>query len=211
VVADTTATYSGTAASKAVLPADVTVFGDPVTVIGRYDCRTVGMPLAEQQARAMEALNVSESWAIEKVLAERVLAPAATDVTGGAATSVERAIALLENYAAVNYAAQPILHLTQFAGSMAQAKGVIERHGNHLETVVGSLAVVGSGYSAHPVGASSTIYVTGRVVIQQGTARVDQAHRAVGVSPTNETVNLAERTSVIAAECIVAKALVTAT
>jgi hypothetical protein len=211
VVADTTATYSGTAASKAVLPADVTVFGDPVTVLGRYDCRTVGMPLAEQQARAMEALNVSESWALEKILVQRVLAPATVDVTGGTGTSIERAVALLENYAAVNYAAQPVLHLTQFAGSLAQAKGIIERHGNKLETVVGSLAVVGAGYSAHPVGASTTIYVTGRIVIQQGAAQINQAHRAVSASPTNETVSLAERTSVIAAECIVAKALVTAT
>jgi hypothetical protein len=209
--ANTNGSYSGTAASKVALPADVTVFGDPVTVFGRYDCRTVGMPLPEQQKRAMEALNVSESWALERVLLDRVLAPAALDVTGGTPTTVERAIALLENYAAVTYAARPILHLSQYAGSIATSKNILERHGQRLETVVGSLAVIGAGYSTHPVAASTTIYVTGRIVIQQGAAMVNQQHRAVGASPTNETVSLAERTSVIAAECIVAKALVSTT
>ena len=209
LVANTNGTYTATPDPKAALPSDATVFADPITVVGRYDCRTVGMPLSEQQARAMDALNVSESWAVEKVLRDRFLLPASTDVTSGAGTTVERAIALLENYAAVNYSAQPVLHLSQFAAGLAQAKGIIERRGNHLETVVGSLVVVGSGYSVHPVAATSPIYVTGRVVIQQGQAMLNQAHRAVGASPTNETISLAERTTVVATECIVAKALVT--
>lgn len=210
VNAGTTASYVGADPIKAEVPAAGTTYGDPVGLLAKYTCRPIGISQSEGQARAMEQLTLNESWALEKVLKARYLNGAAVDVTGGVATTPERAIALLANYAAVNYARVPLLHLDVFTTTLAGNKGIVERHGDHLETTNGLLVVQGAGYSAYPVGSSTTIWVTGQVQVRRGTARAYDS-MAISPSPTNDYTWLAERSVSMSVECIVAKALVVAT
>jgi hypothetical protein len=199
----TNSAYAGAAFSKPPIPSLTTVIGDPVTLLSRYECTAVGADQATRDARAMEGLNRSDSWSLEKALYTRVLSdPGVVDLTGGTGTTANRAIALLENYAAVYYSGIPTIHVDRFTGSLLGNGGVIARHGNHLETVQGSLVASGAGYSVHPVPASGWAWVTGQVVIRRGTARTIPGFDQT----TNAATVLAERTAVFAVECIVAKA-----
>jgi hypothetical protein len=210
VNAGTTTSYAGADPVKAEVPNAGTVYGDPVGLLAKYTCRPVGISQSEGQARAMDQLTMNESWALEKALKMRTLSGATVDVTSGTPTTPERAIALLANYAAVNYARTPVLHLDVFTASLAGNKGIVERHGDHLETTNGLLVVSGAGYSTYPVGSPTTIWVTGLVHVRRGTARAYEAMN-IGPSPTNDYTWLAERSVSLGVECIVAKAQVTTT
>jgi hypothetical protein len=202
----TTTTYSGNP-SKTAQPGLTSVVGDRLAVYALHRCRMPGISRAEAQKRATDALNASESHAIEDAVYDRYLA-SATDV-GGAATTPVRALAILENYAGVNYAGEPIIHTDRFLASLLTLNGTIAAHGNRLETGIGTPVAAGTGYSVHPEPATAFIYATGLVVVRKG---VSEVHGAPKMNPAdNEEVWLAERPMSIAVECFAVKVAVTTT
>lgn len=201
-----TTTYSPNPA-KTALPGLTTVVGDPLAIYALHRCRMVGITRAEASSRAVNALNVSESFAIEDFVYDRYL-NSATDI-GGAATTPGRALAILENYAAVNYAGEPVIHMDRFLASTLSQTNVIEQHGNRLETKLGAGVAAGAGYSVHPVPATDFIFATGQVVVRKGTSEV---HGAPKMNPAdNEETWLAERPMAIGVECFAVKVAVTTT
>lgn len=202
----TTTTYSANPA-KTAQPGLTSVYGDRAAVYALHRCRMPGITRAEAQSRAVNALNASESHAIEDLVYDRYLA-SATDI-GGAATTPVRALAILENYAAVNYAGEPIIHMDRFLASTLTLNGSIAQHGTRLETGIGSAVAAGTGYSVHPVPATDFIFATGLVTIRKGTSEV---HGAPKMNPAdNEEVWLAERPVAVAVECFTVKVAVTTT
>jgi hypothetical protein len=202
------ATTQANAFSKTPLPAYGTIVGQPLTIFAQHSCRPVGLTADERKDRATRALTVGNSWALEKALKATRLTGASVDVTNGTPTTPKRAFALLEHYAAKNYAGRPIIHVDRYTGAIAAADGIFARHGNRLETVQGALVASGAGYSAtvEPIPATVDIYVTGMVRIRQGASYV---HDGGQPSNQNEVTALAERTSIMSVECIVARAQVT--
>lgn len=199
---------AGASFAKPAVPALTTVVGDPVTLHARYECTPVGVNQADRDARAMDGLMRSESYALEAALYSRVLSGAGVlDLTAGVATTPLRAIALLENYAGRNYAGRPVIHVDRFVGSLLTSTHTIERHGNRLETVQGALVASGAGYGQENVPTTEWAYVTGQVVIVRGKAI---SHADITRS-TNVAMSMAERPYVFAVECIVAKAKVAVT
>jgi hypothetical protein len=201
------ATTAAAKFTKNALPAYGTVVGQPLTIFAMHSCRPVGLSAAERKDRATDALTAGNSWALEKALKATKLAGTSVDVTNGTPTTPKRAFALLEHYAAKNYAGRPIIHVDRYTGAIAGAENLFERYGNRLETKQGALVASGAGYSAtvEPIPATVDIYVTGMVRIRQGAAKVIDGGQP---SNQNEVTALAERTSVMSVECIVARAQV---
>jgi hypothetical protein len=197
-------TYSANPA-KTAQPGLATVNGDRAAVYALHRCRMPGITRVEAQARAVNALNASEGNAIEDLLYDRYLA-SATDI-GGAATTATKALAILENYAAVNYAYEPTIHMDRFLASTLSATNVIEVHGTRLETKLGAGVAAGTGYSAHPVPATSYIFATGLVVIRKGKSEVRGAPKMAPAD--NEETWLAERPLTMGVECFTVKVAVT--
>ena len=203
VTAGTASSVAADTFAKVTMDGVTTVFGEPVAIYGLSKCRPVGLDKATRQARAMDALSANEEYAIEGALLTRSFG-SATDLTSGTPTSAERALAFLENYAARHYAGTPILHLDVYTASILSAKGLIEKAGNQMKTKLGTLVVVGAGYSQDPLPATVTAYISGQVVVRQGTASIRDAVETG--TPDNSVVDLAERVDVVSVECFVAKA-----
>lgn len=202
-----TATAYSANPAKTSNPGLSTVTGDRAAIYALHRCRMPGITRVEAQKRAVDALNASESHAIEDLVYDRYLA-SATDI-GGAATTPVRALAILENYAGLNYAGQPVIHADRFLASLLTVNGSVKQHGNRLETELGSLIAAGTGYSVHPEPATAYLWATGRVVIRKGTSEV---HGAPKMNPAdNEEVWLAERPIALAVECFAVKVAVTTT
>ena len=197
-------TYSANP-TKTAQPGLTTVTGDRAAVYALHRCRMPGITRVEAQKRATDALAASEGHAIEDLVYDRYLA-SATDI-GGAATTAPRALAILENYVAVNYAAEPILHMDRFLASTLSENGSIKQHGSRLETELGSPVAAGTGYSVHPVPTTDFIFATGMVVVRKGKSEV---HGAPKMNPAdNEEVWLAEQPVAVAVECFSVKVAVT--
>jgi len=191
--------------AKTAQPGLATVTGDRAAVYALHRCRMPGITRVEAQRRAVDALNASENNALEDLLYDRYLA-SATDI-GGAPTTATRALAILENYAAVYYAYEPTIHMDRFLASTLTMNGSIKQHGNRLETEIGSGVAAGTGYSAHPVPATDYIFATGLVVVRKGKSEV---HGAPKMNPAdNEEVWLAERPVTLGVECFAVKVAVT--
>lgn len=106
-----------------------------------------------------------------------LVSPTATILNGGAALSPRRAVALLEHYIGLSSdgGEQGVIHMTRDVASLLSSNGQMFFHEEgkaHLQTVVGTPLILGSGYSGNgPVGdpnaaASDTnkwIYATGTV------------------------------------------------
>lgn len=191
--------------AKTAQPGLATVNGDRAAVYALHRCRMPGITRVEAQSRAVGALNASENNALEDLLYDRYLA-SATDI-GGAATTPTKALAILENYAAVTYAYEPTIHMDRFLASTLSATNVIEQHGNRLETKLGAGVSAGTGYSVHPVPATDYIFATGLVVVRKGKSEVRGAPK---MNPAdNEEVWLAERPVTLGVECFTVKVAVT--
>lgn len=204
----TATTTQGARTAKSATATLTTITGDPFTIYSKFDCRLVGMNRAEADRLAMQALTNGESHALEKYLLDNVF-NTATDLTpvGGAVTP-RIGLAALEQYAAMNYAGQPIIHVNRGTGSLLGDH--IERRGTHLETVQGALISSGGGYiAAYAADGDSVMYVTGNVLIQRGQALTGFGQTLSSGAYTNEFTSLAERAYVVSTECIKAKISVT--
>jgi hypothetical protein len=194
----------GARTPKTVTPGGGTTTADPFSVYILRGCRTVGQA-DRMKGLTMDALVAAEQAAVEKELWARYFATA-TDITPGTVPSVEAGIAMLEEAIGDRYFGRPVLHGSLNTSQFGATKGAIERHGNRLETKIGSYWVAGAGYprtgpaGAAPAAGTEWLVATGALLIERGNALV-QGPFLVQTPLDNESVVLAERTYVAGFDC----------
>lgn len=181
----------------------------PFTVYGSYNCSPVGHPIQYAQDRATEHLLAREEARVEQALwtgdlGNTGFASGSVNAGSGAASSLVRALAQLEQWLAVNYGSQGVIHLTREAALLAAEDRGLMVKGNSLVTRLGTPVVAGAGYpgtgptGAEPADGETYIYATPalagyRSEVFPGTVPVEAGlDRA-----TNDLHAIAERTYVI--------------
>ncbi len=215
-------------AIAAEAPADLTVSerrtfveGDPFVVYALDSCNLVGSGGRDAiEQRARELLTAVEPRGIERGF-ERQLLEVADDITptAGVALSPLDGLAVLEEFAATNYAGVATIHMPAGTATRLGSHSLTARAGR-LETVNGNLVAAGGGYgqvrtlgteadpgTEAPDGAR-WLFVTGAVVVRRGGVEetglvVDHAAPASNIYHA-----LAQREVVVTAECMAAAVLV---
>lgn len=180
------------------------------------ECRAVGQ-WEEFQKRAGALYAAAEQNGIEQAL-WAYLTAVDTDVTDvtptGGAVTPEIGVALLEGWAGKNYSGDPVIHAPRAVGSTLGTKGVMERHGNKMETTLGATVVSGGGYSkvgpnlAAEVAGESWLFATGQVVGWRG-QMIAKGPFMVQSPRDNTAQALAERPYALAVDCGIAAVRVT--
>lgn len=179
-------------------------------------CRAVA-DYTEAKERATALYNAGEQNAIETALWGYLVSAgtAATILHGGTALAPADAVSALEGYAGRHYAGDPVIHGPRGLVSLLTDKGPVERHGNRLETVLGSSVVAGGGYGYNGPGAAAAadntgwLFVTGKVFGEQ--SALNAQNPFLTQSPRDNTVNtLVERSYSMNVDCFVAAVKVTA-
>lgn len=139
--------------------------GDPWLAYMFETCKTVGRvstTLAATQARFEAAEQSAVEWGFQASLL-----PGTHSVTGG--DTIVSAIGRLEQKLATEYGAQGIIWLPPSAAAEAKRYDLIERVGDHLETISGNLAaVVNFNWSLNDgTDDAPNIYATGSVVLHR--------------------------------------------
>lgn len=184
---------------------------DPFSIYVMRNCMELGN-LADAQGKAMKALTLNEGRAVEHAIWDKFLTtPHLQDLSPSGNTKLTpvEALAILEYFAASTYGGRATIHVSRDVGTLLTYAGVIQRFGNHLETVQGSLVASGGGYTHNvpgttpgaAVAGSSYMFVTGPVELWRGNAFVSPAVRKDG---SNVFVTLAERTYSWAHDCLIA-------
>lgn len=145
--------------------------GAPWTAYSQVTC--AGPPFFnEARDAAVESLNLNEERQVEKAFMTQLLADATDMTPGGAALPALQGIALLEGlWGQYGGAFEPTFHMDRAVA--LQGWGALDRHGNHLETELGSQVAAGAGYfdPAYIEGdQTSWIVATGPVVVHRGTS-----------------------------------------
>jgi hypothetical protein len=189
--------------SKLAVDGITLVTGEPIPVYHMFQCRAVGSWDRGVQ-RAQESLDLGASRVVEGRLAA-LLASGATDVTpGGIAVNLVDGLALLEDYAGLNYGGRPVIHVSRGIALKLIAAQAVFRVGDHLETGLGSLVVAGAGYlssvgpSAAAAGAGWML-ASGAVTVWK--AGADVTEQALDNPYTNQFKALAEGVYVPTYEC----------
>lgn len=197
----TATTTQGVRTPKTATTTLTDITSQALTVYTRFDCRPVGVNVAEMQSKAMDALTVGESFALEREFRLRFTA---TDITpaGGPVNPVVGA-ALLEGHAGANYKGQPVLHTNRTSGGLVLAGGYSERRGNHLETQQGALHSSGGGYHLWTdiADGETVMYVSGQVLVERGSAVVNSGQVHNAANTTNDFVTIAERQYNLSVDC----------
>lgn len=189
-------------------PKTITSYGgaataNPFSIYTLNECRTVG-EVNRAKDRAVRQFTLNEEAAVEKEVWTR-MAAAATNITPATAPSVEVGLAMLEEAIGTNYAGRPIIHASLDTASLLGTKAGVERHGNHLETKLGSyLAAERGAPDLGPGGAPAVgtewIIASGGMFIDRGNLMANGPFMVQ--SPLDNTqVVMAERTYVAGWDC----------
>lgn len=194
--------YTGTVEPPAMTEP---VEGIPFVVVGGYICKATSRPVAEAEERARLALTAGEERAVEQALMSAAVgnAPAFPDaeVVTAAAVSLTDAFAALEEATAINYHSSGVIHLPRSLSPYAYRNSLMERQGQHLETIVGTHVAAGAGYDVDNVGPDGTpapegqrwVYATGAVSIRRGTVFIQPDPDHYLDKANNDVVVLAQR------------------
>lgn len=201
-------------------------------------CAAVGLDTDDQKSEILRVFNANEGKGIEQgLLYNRFVASdedhvddmgqsvswdAPVDVTPTADVSLVTALALLEGYAASNYAGLPTIHMPRAAATILEAHGLIEWRGTKAFTKNGSKVAMGGGYDPETIGTGDwdgtfDLYATGEIYversetvdIQSWTLHVGRpANEETGDPglPNNTVIALVERMYRVAIDCLAAKA-----
>jgi hypothetical protein len=175
------------------------VSGVPVTVYAGVECDLFGAPYDRQ---ALDRLAGSEDRLVAAAFyrhaalgawnageAEQVLAEPVTQ------DNVVAAIAALEQYAGETYAGQPVLHMNRATATYAIAADVVVPNiDGTLATLQGTPVANSAGYP------DGVIFITGAVQLWRTPVGSYQAPNTA----TNTSMALAERTYVMATDCLLA-------
>jgi hypothetical protein len=197
---------------------------EPVTLTSGITCSTFGISFEEGQERALEQLRLGEQRALEDFFMRRWLCTTAagndlTPVAG--ALSVPAGIGVLENWLAVNYGGQGVIHAPAGAAALLSHSRVIDvpTDGTAPYTAMGNCVVLGAGYAANvgPDGAGGCvvapageawIYVTPPVRVRRDERSLTITTEQQSVrSSTNDRFALAETTMVVEVACCEAAAV----
>lgn len=159
-------------------------------------------------ARATRGFNAAEQRGVEASLWARWTAVGAGVVdVGSTAVDPVQGFALAEYWAAQNYGLAPVMHMPRDLASVLATKNVIERHGNKMESHLGSTVVAGGGYSktgregAAPVAGQAWIFITGKTTVRR--SKLDSKGPFLVQSPLDNThYSMVERTYVADTDCL---------
>lgn len=179
----------------------------PFTVYGVYTCNPVGHTLDYAQQRATEHLLAREEARVEQALWTGDLdnggfAAGATEA--GTGMSLARAVARIDEWLAVNYGSQGVIHMTREAALLGLSELALTVKGNSLVTALGTPVVAGAGYpGTGPAGqapAVNTTYLYGTPALSGYRSEVFPAVTPVAAGldrGTNDLHAVAERTYVV--------------
>jgi hypothetical protein len=191
---------------------------------GGVECSALGLDKADQQAEVERVFALSEGKGVERALllnrfvATPLVDPpdvtweAPVDLTPATAVPVEVALALLEGYAAANYAGVPTIHMPRAAASLLGERIVWE--GDKAYTLLGSKVAMGGGYddADETVVGDWDLYATGEVYVERSESVGVQSYVLPGDGANdrgfddNTVLSLAERMFRVGVDCFVAKA-----
>lgn len=190
------------------------ISGAPFTVMTSYTCGSIGFSFDEVQQRVLNRMALQEQRAVERRLWQGSSGTLGT-ITGlfanapvlGAAACVTEAIEMLEQQAADQGLAAPIIHARWGMGAHIAQAHLLETQGRKKVTSsLGTPIVLGAGYSGiGPTGQTTDtntewMYLTGRVLVWQGDTMVSNPGWGINRA-TNQISVLAERPYAVAIEC----------
>jgi hypothetical protein len=201
----------------------------PFAVYAEFDCSTVGLDGARDQAA--DALERAESWQIERAFwtgqaagtnniafphlahagaeivdAQQILLQTAV-VTGGGPYPAAQALGVLEQRLADCHNGQGVIHVPPKALPRLEQTDSVERRGAGLQTTNGNLLAVGNGYpGTGPSGGAASdaeawMFATGPLFVYRSQPRV-LGYGAESFDRSENTIKLlAERTVVAGWDC----------
>lgn len=197
-------------------------------------CNLVGLDLADQKSEIKRVFEANEGRGVEKALLVNRFVPrtqvqadlrpihrrgvweAPVDLTPATPDiDVKVALAILEGYAATQYAGVPTIHMPRAAATLLTANGLLKWVGSKCFTVLGSKVAIGGGYDLEdlPLTGELDLYATGEVYIERSSTVEVQTHELTGATgaafDSNTGVSLVERQYRAAVDCFVAKATAT--
>lgn len=148
-------------------------------VHGGVQCKAIGLDMADQKAELARVFAANEGKGVElALLANRFVAKpgwwdAPVDLTPGA-VSVQVALALLEGYAAANYAGVPTIHMPRTVASLLGDR-LVWTDGKAF-TRSGTKVACGGGYDdpTVPLSPSAKMFVTGEVWVEASSTIEEQ-------------------------------------
>lgn len=198
---------------------------EPVTLTSGITCSTFGISFEEGQERALEQLRLGEQRALEDFFMRRWLCvnAAGNDLTPAAgALSVPAGIGVLENWLAVNYGGQGVIHAPAGAAALLSHARVIDVPTDDAApyTAMGNCVVLGAGYAANvgPVtpgpgcapapSGEAWIYITPPVRVRRDERSLTITTERQSVrTTTNDRFALAETTMVVEVACCMTAAV----
>jgi hypothetical protein len=206
------------------------VEADPFTVYADLACSAPSMTDPVMKDRVTSTLTLGEGRAVETVFWTGLAGPEEPDdesdpcsimphladdtAETGAVTLSETpltpvgAMVELESAMGECYGGDAYIHVPSGALAALAQHGYIQRDGNVLRTLAGSVVVVGGGYpgtapdGTAPVAGSSWIYATGTVYIWRGPVSFVAGDPGQYINrANNDAVLIAERTFVLAWDC----------
>ena len=203
----------------------------PITVYNGFSCKLPGLTEAQIQSFAERALAGGESTAVETAVwgdlsnvdvTDSTLAPNPlrlmgpdTTILTTAAVDLVKGIALLEDHLAQTYGGVGILHAPRGVSAYAAERQQIRFDGGRPVTAVGTKWAFGAYPNTDIDGVEAAtdtawLVVTSAVNIRRSPVQRRPLDMRGVFSPTdNEALVLAERTYVVAWDCVHAAALVT--
>lgn len=194
---------------------ETTVDSIPFVVVGSYLCKSASRQMEDAEARAIAHLNAGEFRAVEFAIATGVMGnepsfQGATDLTPtpGTAVNLSDGFGLLESNLASNYGSTGSIHAPRLLAPAIGEGQFAWRHGQRLETLVGTLVAIGAGYDLANIGPDGTtpsagetwLYATGRPTIRQGEVFVQPDESHYLVKDDNDVAIMAQRTYLVAWE-----------
>jgi hypothetical protein len=195
-------------------------------VHGGVQCKAVGLDVADMKSEIKRVFEANEGKGVEQaLLLNRFVADAGNtpalwdapvDLTPVSGISLVVALAMLEGYAAANYAGVPTIHMPRAAATVLSAQGLISWQGSKAFTKNGSKVAIGGGYDVSETDGTWDLFATGEVYIE----RSDQVDVFDYVIPgdgsgtgegqngltDNTVIALVERMYRVAVDCFVVKA-----
>ena len=153
-----------------------TLEGVPFVVAGSYGCLSASRPLEEAEERATLHLLAGEERAVERAIVTGEVANEPTLGNGqllgvpGIAYPLATAVAMLESALAEQQGSVGTIHSPRFLAPFFTRDAIVDRRGEHIETLVGTYVAFGAGYDG-PAKESATeywLYGSGRPTIRRG-------------------------------------------
>lgn len=201
--------------------------GKPFSVYGSWGCGPIGSTVEEMRANATSHLIAGEQRELERVVwtGDRGNSPSFVDastvnLTPGAAPGTpqtpERALGRLEEHLGDNYGSIGAIHVP--LEGLPRLSDHVMQEGEVLRTLRGTYVAAGAGYSVNtgPDGSAAPadsvwMYATGRPVLRRSQPEVVPDGDGWLSMADNEATMLAERTYVVAWDCVTAAVLMALT